>query len=155
LTDSITFDAVTLANLYLLALVIWREARGTSFDAMKAVAFSVRNRVLHPSWWGKDWHSVITAHLQYSSFNAGDPNAVKYPQAEDPQWKAAVDVANTVYNGGATAAACPDPTNGSTHYYDRSLDENPPSWAKSPEMTHVSDIGPFHFYRPVFLGVKA
>lgn len=148
-------DPVTLANIFLIALAIWRESRGASLDAMKAVAFSIRNRVQHPSWWGKDWHTVITAHEQYSCFNSTDPQVTKFPVPTDPQWQEAVTIAKLVYNDNNAQSSIPDPTDGCTHYYDKTLDANPPAWAKSTEMVHVCDIGPFHCYRPTYLGVPA
>jgi len=124
----------------LLALCVWREARGEPVPAKLGVAWSIKNRVSRPTWWGKDWASVILKPFQYSSFNPNDPNAVKWPGALDTSWQACLDVAGQVF-GDAT----PDPTAGSTHYFDKSLDGNPPTWAK--EMTHTVDIGALHFYK--------
>jgi N-acetylmuramoyl-L-alanine amidase len=128
----------------LLSLAVWREARGEVVPAQFAVAWSIRNRVLKPGWWGKDWISVILKPMQYSSFNANDPNAVKWPAPADASWMACLQAAGAAYAGDGT-----DPTSGSTHYYDRSLDANLPSWATSPAMVHVTNIGNLRFYKPV------
>lgn len=127
-------------KVILLALCVWREARGEIVAAKYAVAFSIRNRVLHPSWWGDSWESVILKPFQYSSFNAKDPNAVKFPVPADTSWQASVAAALAAFN-----STCPDPTEGSTHYFDRSLDASPPEWTV--EMIHVIDIGNLRFFR--------
>lgn len=125
----------------LLALLLWREARGEAFETKRVVAWSVKNRVSHPSWWGGDWSSVMTKRDQYSSMTfTGDPNTTKWPQPIDTSWIACMDVAAEVYSVNG-----PDMALGSTHYFDKSLDANPPAWASS--MTHVLDSGNFHFYK--------
>ena len=45
-------------------------------------------------------------------------------------------------NGGAGQ----DPTHGATHYFDVSLDNNPPPWTK--ELSLRITIGRLHFYGP-------
>jgi N-acetylmuramoyl-L-alanine amidase len=132
-----------LYDLALLSLCIWREARGEIVDTKRAVAWSIRNRVLHPSWWGTDWISVILKPKQYSSFNAGDPNSVKFPQSNDSSWVASLNAAMEAYSG----ASGTDPSRGATHYFDKSLDDNPPFWAKDGNMFKTADIGNLHFYR--------
>lgn len=125
----------------LLALCLWREARGETVDTKRAVAWSIRNRVNHKSWWGGTWSEVITKREQYSSMTStGDPNLVKWPIETDTSWMACMDVATEVYG---TPLA--DPSNGATHYFDKSLDANPPNWASTG--TKTADIGNFHFYR--------
>ena len=125
----------------LLALVLWREARGEPIDAKRAVAWSIRNRVNHPTWWGGDWATVITKKEQYSSMtHNGDPNCTKWPTATDTSWLACLEIAEAVYSESGT-----DPTNGATHYFDKSLDAAPPAWVAS--MVHTLDSGGFHFYK--------
>lgn len=127
----------------LLALLLWREARGEDFDTIRAVAWSVRNRVNKPQWWGTDWTSVMEHRAQYSSMTIlGDPNTVKWPLANDAKWHDCMDIANEVCNGGLV-----DMAQGATSYFDRSLDTNPPDW--SAKMKHVMDSGNFHFYKEV------
>ena len=128
-------------EISLLALCLWREARGETVEAKRAVAWSIRNRVGHPSWWGGTWSEVITKREQYSSMtDPGDANLVKWPLETDTSWMACMDVATEVYG---TPIA--DPTNGATNYFDNSLDANPPNWAAA--MVKTADVGPFHFYR--------
>ncbi len=51
--------ATKLESFRDLALLVWREARGETFEAQLAVAHSVMDRVKHPGWWGTDLLSVI------------------------------------------------------------------------------------------------
>ena len=125
-------------ELIMLALCCWREARGESIATKYAQAWSVRNRVNNPGWWGHDWVSVILKPEQYSSFNAGDPNAVKFPTADFQDWMDCLKVASDVYAGKAS-----DPTSGATSYYDISI--APPKWTASMVMTVRS--GRLVFYK--------
>lgn len=129
-------------ELNLLALVVWREARGEIVPAKNAVAWSIRNRVMHPSWWGTDWISVILKPLQYSSFNHGDPNSTKWPLPLDQSWMACQEAAEDAY-----ASVGVDPVSGATHYYDTSIAA--PLWAQSDTMTHVLDVGHLKFWKHV------
>lgn len=124
----------------LLLLCIWREARGESLQAKIGVAWSIRNRVNKPGWWGKDWDGIILHPFQYSSFNPTDPNANKIPYTNDMSYLDCEEAAMNAFSGAGA-----DPTLGATSYFDKSLDSNPPSWAA--EMTHACDIGGLHFYK--------
>jgi N-acetylmuramoyl-L-alanine amidase len=126
-------------NKVLLALVVWREARGEIEAAKVGVAWTIRNRVMKPGWWGTSWISVILKPFQFSSFNHSDPNATKMPDEDDHSWDDSLNAAYSVYTLGVN-----DPTGGATHYFDKSLDSNPPSWAA--ELSHKCDIGNLHFY---------
>jgi N-acetylmuramoyl-L-alanine amidase len=131
-------------EIALLALLLWREARGESFETQRIVAWSVRNRVLRPGYWGwgRDWCSVMAHPLAYSSLTAArDPNLIEWPPALEPHWIACCDAAAQVHGGGMGDAA-----QGATHYYDVSLDGAPPAWAA--KMVKVLDSGRFHFYKP-------
>lgn len=126
----------------MLALLLWREARNQSDGAIAAVACSVRNRVARPSWWGHDWVSVILAGKQYSSFNQSDPNATKFPPSADNVFPRCLQIAQAVHSGELA-----DTVSGAQSYFDKSMDANPPGWATDGSMTHVCDVGDFHFYR--------
>jgi N-acetylmuramoyl-L-alanine amidase len=138
------FNYKSLDDVNLLALCIWREARGETWRTKLAVGCSVRNRVHHPDWWGHDYHSVILDPYQYSSFNASDPNSKKWPNDEDPNWLESLEAASLIINGNTT-----DTTSGATSYFDKSLDDNPPKWASSAEMSKLRTIGSMHFYKRV------
>ena len=119
----------------LIALCVWREARGEIYEAKVAVSWCIRNRASKPGWWGTDIYSVITKPFQFSSFNAGDPNSTKFPAPDDAAWRDCLKTNSEVL----------DPTNGATYYFDRSLDGNPPRWAAS--MEHVANIGNLRFFK--------
>jgi spore germination cell wall hydrolase CwlJ-like protein len=128
-------------NVALLALVLWREARGEPLAAKQAIACTIRNRVLRPSWWGTDYPSVICKVWQYSSMTApNDPNLIKWPTPTDSSWQACMQIATDCVSG-----ALEDSTQGATNYFDSSIDSNPPVWAA--QMTHVCDIGGFRLYK--------
>jgi hypothetical protein len=65
----------------------------------------------------------------------------------DASWEDSLQVAADVYTADVNEAPkILDITHGATSYFDRSLDANPPSWAKDGEMGHVCDFGRLHFY---------
>lgn len=135
------------AELALLALVTWREARGEVLFTKQAVAWSIRNRVLKPGWWGHSWWSVILMPYQYSSFNRTDPEATKWPVAVDPSWEEALLVASQVYTSDLSASpVILDPTGGAHSYFDESMDAHPPSWALDGHMKKVCEFGRMRFY---------
>lgn len=122
----------------LLALVIWREARGEGKQCMTAVAFSIRNRVQRPAWWGKSYIQVITKKWQYSSMAApGDPQLITYPQDNDPEFDAALQIADDVITGRVK-----NPVPGADSFYDDSIPA--PKWATLD--TFVKKIGRIIFH---------
>lgn len=130
-----------LYDQFLSSLCVWRESRGEPAQAWVGVAWSIKNRADRPSWWGgPTLASVVLKPFQYSSFNRNDPNATLFPPASDPIMLSIIDIVGKINLG-----TIPDPTNGATHYFDKSLDDNPPSWAK--ELTHTVDLGALHFYK--------
>lgn len=136
---------MTPADYYpviLLALCVWREARGEIFTAKQAVAWSIRNRVNRPRWWGHSFESCILMPYQYSSFNRTDPNAAKLPVSTDPNWADALKIAIDVYG---QTPALQDTSCGADSYYDKSMDGAPPEWAA--HASHVADVGNFHFFK--------
>lgn len=127
-------------SLILLAVCIWREARGETIEGKQAVAWTVNNRVLNPGWWGHTLSSVILMPWQFSSFNSGDPNAVKWPTPGDQSWIDSLTVATGVLGG-----TLPDNTGGATSYFDNSI--APPSWATDGSNTKTVSIGNLNFYK--------
>jgi N-acetylmuramoyl-L-alanine amidase len=127
-------------DTFMLALAIYREARGEDLTGKVAVGCVIRNRVQHPSWYGRNWFAVITKPYQFSSFNAGDRNSAVFGSAADRAWQDSLAAALRVMAG------VPDPTGGATFYFDQTLVNNPPKWASI--YLHTADIGAFHFYKP-------
>jgi len=131
-------------ELSLLALCVWREARGESLQGKIAVAWSIRNRVTKPgvTWWGDDWEEVIEHKFQYSSFNPDDPNAKKLPgdPSKDASWRDSLLAAEQAYTGAGL-----DPTNGATHYYAPSV-VAAPAWTKDKNSVFKTKIGAHEFW---------
>ena len=127
-------------STFMLALAIYREARGEGISGKTAVGCVIRNRVQHPGWYGRNWFDVITKPYQFSSFNSGDRNSVVFGAAADRAWQDSVTAALHVMGGE------PDPTGGATFYFDQTRDNNPPKWASI--YTHTTDVGAFHFFQP-------
>ena len=122
-------------NQFLLALVMWREARGEGPEGMKAVGCVVRNRVKS---FGA-WSLIITAKWQFSSLTApGDPMLIQWPVFQDLQFLEAMAIANGIYNNSIV-----DNTNGATHYFNPNVVL--PKWAAT--MTKVATIGHHDFYK--------
>lgn len=131
-------------DLFLMALCVWREARGESMEGKRAVAWVIRNRADKPSWWGGPSIASVVLHpYQFSSFNHNDPNASKFPQPADPSWVASLIAAQE-----AAFKSAIDPTGGAVDYFDKSMDADPPPWAKDGSLNHCCDIGDIHFYKP-------
>lgn len=124
----------------LVALCVWREARGESIDAKRAVAWCIHNRASRPSWWGRSHAEVVLKPYQFSSFNQGDPNAVKFPADGDPAWQDSLAVTGEMFAGRSI-----DPTDGSTHYYDDSIASHPPAWAA--RMQPSGKFGKLNFFK--------
>lgn len=132
-------------DLMITALAVYREASGECLDAKRGVAWVIRNRVEHPSWYGKSYFEVVTKPSQFTSMvppkGTFDPNLVRYPNPEETAWLESVNAAWDVIGGKVS-----DPTKGATFYFDKSRDSNPPAWAK--QYTHTADLGSIHFYKP-------
>jgi spore germination cell wall hydrolase CwlJ-like protein len=138
---------MTPSDMYafiLLALCVWREARGELYITKTAVAWTVRNRVQKPGWWGSGWEGVILMPWQFSSFNANDPNAVKLPRSSDQTWSDSVDVAQKVF---PENPLIPDPTYGATSYFDDSMAPDPPKWSYDGSHVKTVSYGRLNFYR--------
>jgi N-acetylmuramoyl-L-alanine amidase len=125
-------------QLSLLALVIWREARGEGPKAMMAVGCAIRNRVERPIWWGKDYISVITKKWQFSSMAApGDMQLIRYPQAGDSAFEQALQIAEWVISGIVS-----NPFPGADSFYDDSIPR--PKWAT--DSNYCGTIGRIAFH---------
>lgn len=113
------------SRTFIIALVIWREARGEPYLGKVAVGEVVENRVLDPRW-PETYPGVIFQPLQFSAFNPNDANAIKFPSNfNDSEWEqcwsAAQIILDTPYEF----------TSGANHYYNPNIVN--PSWAKDVE----------------------
>lgn len=129
---------------WLGALMLWREARNQSMRVKAMVWAVMRNRLYDPRWPNTITQVVLQA-WQFSSFNAGDPNATKWPDFAAKDWRECVAVVE--------APPADDETRGANHYHDKSIDPPVRAWlgpngtlpALQQKMT--MDAGAFRFYR--------
>lgn len=130
-------------EIVLLALTIYREARGESHDAKICVAHTVMNRVRKPGWWGHDIVSVLTKKWQYSSItDPHDTQLTVWPKADDAVFEECLTVASYVVGGIYNS-----PLKGIDSYYDDSLQgEARPKWAKAHPERFIGKIGRLNFY---------
>lgn len=130
-------------EITLLAIMLYREARGESDEAKIAVAHTVLNRVSHPGWWGNDIVSVIGRKWQYSSMtDPNDPQLIVWPKADDAAFENCLTLAGNVVRGVYNS-----PLRGIDSYYDDSLQGDlVPKWAKDNPLRFVAKIGRLNFY---------
>ena len=128
-------------NVVFLALMVWREARGESFDAKLAVAYVACARAIKGGWWGGTIMAVLFKKDQFSSMTyPGDPNLVQWPQPTDYTWNDSLNAAKQ-----AIAKSVVNPAPNADSYF--SVDIPEPSWAQ--KATFVAQIDHFKFYRTV------
>lgn len=117
---------------------LWGECRGEPHEGQVAVAAVLLNR-LKSGKWGKSLASVCLAKIQFSCWNASDPQRERMAALADEELtglKAAL----------AEAMAGKDPTKGATHYFATSMIV-PPKWSIG--ATFCGQIGRHKFYREV------
>lgn len=119
-------DALVLLDRFMLALCVWREARGESPVGQLLVAQTVKNRVLDKRW-PDTYVGVITQPFQFSAFNKNDPNVMFYPGANDDTWLTCVAVADMVL-------AAPKPFTTANHYHTKAVS---PPWKDNSKVVRV------------------
>jgi spore germination cell wall hydrolase CwlJ-like protein len=122
----------------LMALTLWREARGESAECVTGVAFCILNRVLRKSWWGNSIYSVITKKWQFSSLtDPRDKQLALYPSEGSLDWQRCLMIADKVIN-----REIENPVPGADSYFDISIGD--PKWTK--DARFVKQIGRIKFY---------
>jgi N-acetylmuramoyl-L-alanine amidase len=129
-------------DVFYLALVTWREARGEPYLGQLAVAYSVMNRVERPAWWGDTVAKVVWKKWQYSSMT--DPKDAQLAKLPTPyeaigwqSWQNCLRAAQVAYN-----KESPNPAPGADSYYAVSIAA--PRWADDKKF--VCQIGAHRFY---------
>lgn len=117
---------------------LWGEARGEPPEGQFAVAHVLRNRVKDGRW-GHTAGLVCLAPMQFSCWNASDPNRAKMLGLDD-----ADSVLASCRAAWLQSASDSDPTQGACFYYADSLKYDP-SWAAT--MTETIHIGHHHFLK--------
>lgn len=128
----------SLTDAALMALCIWREARGESELGRRGVAWVIYNRVVHNSYFGDSIQTVILKPWQFSSFNENDPNERLWPADNDQAYLEIQNIATSVLNG-----TDDDPTDGATSYFDVSIPA--PAWAATMKLT--LETGRLRFFK--------
>lgn len=121
------------------ARTIWQEARGEPLVGQQAVAHVIVNR-LKSGRWGHSLATVCLAPLQFSGWDASDPNrmAAAALHDDDPALLALGTILQAAVDGG------PDPTSGAMWYYATTM-PHPPSWAET--MTPCGQFGNQKFFK--------
>lgn len=123
-------------NLLHLAKTIYGEARGESIETMFAVGWVIRNR-LQVRRHGNTYKDVVLQPKQFSCWNEGDPNyKVMEGMLEGKLWEVCISVAMIVMR----SAEKHNPVPNVRHYYDKSLDSNPPYWAEEGEYMSIYGV---------------
>ena len=128
------------------ARTLFGEARGEPLEGLIAVAWTIRNRVERPSWWGHTVAEVCQKKAQFSCWNMEDPNReiILTVQKDNPPFRICQAVITYVFAG-----YHPDPTQGATHYFTSAkpvwATVWPPIWAEM--MTQTAVVGSHLFYR--------
>lgn len=130
-----------LLETEIVGRTIYGEGRGEPWEGLIGIGWTIRNRVLQPSWWGTTWIDVCRKPYQYSCWNEGDPNRVKLQAATLQQagYRRCYAAALLVYDGNVA-----DPTGGATHYFAVGL-VPPPQWVA--EMDQTASIGRHLFFK--------
>lgn len=115
--------------------------RGASVEERRGCCWVILNRAADPHHrWPHTWPEVITQKYQFSSFNAGDPNAAKWPKCDgSADWKAFEEIVQMI------SALGDDPTFGANAYENLPPTAARPGWAEVGRITKV--IGDTRFYK--------
>ena len=126
---------------FLLALTLWREARGEDYDAKVGVGCVIRNRVRMAPAQGfrSNYLGNILKPYAFSSFNHNDPNATLFPMSTAlPSWVECCKAAEAVM------ANCGDPTSGAVFYFSPPVEYPPKEWGN---VIPTVKIGRLRFYK--------
>lgn len=128
---------MTHADYFMLALCLWREARGEGRRGQVAVACVIRNRVVKRQ---SSFYEEVIKRWQFSSITAkGDPQLGLYPQSYDADWVQCKVIAQDIVDG-----KLQDETLGATLYYADSM-AFPGSWDIA-KVKETIKIGHHTFY---------
>lgn len=131
-------------DLDVLARTLYGEARGETLEGLLGVAWVVCNRVLADSWYGDTVAEVCLKPLQFSCWNADDPNLplLKKVDVTVPAFARCYGAAALVLSGEFA-----DHTGGATNYHTIRA----PKWAKSwPPLWALKMVETVRIHRHVF-----
>lgn len=79
-----------------LALKGWQDGRSEGIAGMKAVCFSIRNRV-RAGFYGGDWAAVLSHHQEWSATN--EPPPLTIPDPREPAFRALLQDVSGIFSG--------------------------------------------------------
>lgn len=135
-------DAKNMAKLYILALCVYREARGEPFYGKLLVANTILERVRDRRW-PDTLEGVIVQPWQFSSFNKNDPNNVVFPYTgptpspNDKAWLDSIDAAQKVMGENSPVSHL----HRANHYHTTNVQ---PRWSEG--KTPVAIVGNHKFF---------
>ncbi len=124
---------------YLLARMVYGEARGESKNEQIAVAYVALNR-LKEKRFGNNLKEVLLQPHQFSCFNRNDVNRTKLMNPEAETFEQCLEVARGVLSG-----KYKDNTNGATHYFNPK--QANPRWAGGMQRTNTPSYLEHRFYK--------
>jgi spore germination cell wall hydrolase CwlJ-like protein len=125
----------------LLALCVYREARGETYEAKRGVVSVVRNRVAQcpREGFNRTVRENILKPYAFSSFNENDPNINVYPlhtsDTSDRTWQDCLRAAKSLD---------PDNTAGAVFYFSPPVTEAPHAWGN---VIPTVRLGNLHFFK--------
>lgn len=122
----------------MLAKTALGEARGEGSEGMRAVMHTVVNRQAAVP--GASISDIVLAPMQFSAWNAGNPNREYMEQVNLDENEHLIDMAEKVISRGDV-----DPTGGATHYYAPGEVDEMPGWAGKMEKT--ATVGGHTFFK--------
>ena len=132
-------------NLLYLAKTIYGEARGESVETMFAVGWVIRNR-LQVKRYGSTYKDVVLQPKQFSCWNKNDSNyKVIEGNIKGRLWEVCIGVAIIVMQSRERYNPIPKVW----HYYDKSLDSNPPYWAEDGEYMSIYGVDNIRLIRGI------
>lgn len=137
-------------------LTLYGEAAGESLAGQIAVACVIRNRALHPRWWGHGYKGVCLAPQQFSCWGDTEPDAANtvrlYGLAGEiasgqPLGERTLLAELRWIAGGVMSEQIRDRTNSADHYCTEAMFESShrPAWSRG--QTPVAAIGNHVFFR--------
>jgi hypothetical protein len=100
---------MTIQDQVVLSLTAWKENRGGLIPGMQSVMNVILNRVAKRA---TDAYTECLRPKQFTSMTVAGPEAILWPADNDPQWQAALQMAQR-----ASTGTLPDLTGGATLYY--------------------------------------
>jgi hypothetical protein len=100
---------MTIQDQVVLSLTAWKENRGGLIPGMQSVMNVILNRVTKRA---TDAYTECLRPKQFTSMTVAGPEAILWPSDNDPQWQAALQMAQR-----ASTGTLPDLTGGATLYY--------------------------------------